>query len=703
MMFVYVLTTIIATTWIIKMIRERKLLIRKTPLDIPLLLFLLANILSTYFSIDPHTSWWGYYSRSNGGLLSTISYITLYYAFVSFYQGKQVYTFLKVALAGGLAVALWAIPEHFGVSPSCALLTNQLDASCWVQDVQSRVFATLGQPNWLAAYLAMLLFPAIYFFLTTQSLRSKIGYYLLMIALYMAFTFTYSRGAAFGVLGGLGVLVLGVKYPLIKARVLDFRLRQSGQEKKTKKQNLNWSMIPWKGLGLTLAGLVLVNVLFGSALTDYKLINKFAPPPRPSVSLQQRLPSGTQLENGGTESGQIRLIVWKGALEIFKHYPLFGSGVETFAYSYYNFRPAEHNLVSEWEFLYNKAHNEYLNYLATTGIMGFISYLAVIGYFLFWTTRQFLKADTTNEKRLLLTALLAAYVSYLIQNIFGFSVVIIALLFYLIPALIFAVTENTQAVSLEKARFYHLVSHIPAWIYRRRIYTKTLQLFFGFIALLILLRLSNYWIADTFYSLGSRSDENGNPARAYNYLIRATDLNSYEPLYHSELGYAAAGSAVVSVEDATSSASLIQTADEEIQTALRISPKNTTIYRTAIRAYYFLSTLDASYYQKTLETFDQAIKLAPTDPKLLYNKAKVLADDQANATDSAVAKDKINEAISSLKKAIELKPNYRDAHYALGLFYYQNDQKKEAIEEMKTVLTLIHDDAEAAEKLKSWE
>src|SRR5581483_2891044 len=37
-------------------------------------------------SLDQHVSIWGYYSRFNGGLLSTISYIALYYALVSNFQ-----------------------------------------------------------------------------------------------------------------------------------------------------------------------------------------------------------------------------------------------------------------------------------------------------------------------------------------------------------------------------------------------------------------------------------------------------------------------------------------------------------------------------------------------------------------------------------------------------------------------------------------
>ncbi|MBP7832915.1 MAG: hypothetical protein KA035_04060, partial [Candidatus Levybacteria bacterium] len=56
---------------------------KRTPLDIPIALFLLSQILSTTFSMDPYVSFWGYYTRFNGGLLSLISYIFLYYAFAA--------------------------------------------------------------------------------------------------------------------------------------------------------------------------------------------------------------------------------------------------------------------------------------------------------------------------------------------------------------------------------------------------------------------------------------------------------------------------------------------------------------------------------------------------------------------------------------------------------------------------------------------
>src|SRR3989344_2261289 len=166
MILTYGFTTIIVGVWILKMINHKSLIINRTPLDIPLLLFLGANILSTIFSIDPHTSIWGYYSRSNGGLLSLISYLLLYFSFVSNMDKKKIKYLFWSAFASGFLISLWAILEHFGVSFSCIILRGEFNDSCWIQDVQARVFASLGQPNWLAAYLAMLIFPALYFLLT---------------------------------------------------------------------------------------------------------------------------------------------------------------------------------------------------------------------------------------------------------------------------------------------------------------------------------------------------------------------------------------------------------------------------------------------------------------------------------------------------------------------------------------------------------
>ena len=673
MLFVYVITIVTSGVWLLKMVGENRIIFKRTPLDLPLGLFLLSQIVSTLFSIDPHTSFWGYYSRLNGSLLSNISYILLYYVFVSNFSKDDVLKFLKAAVIAGGFVSLYAIPEHFGLSPSCIILTQEFTASCWVQDVQARVFGTIGQPNWLAAYLAMLIFPAIYFFLTAKTQRSRIGYWLLVAGYYLAFTFTYSRGATLGLIAGFSVFGL--------SQLLTF---QPGVGK------LNIKNL--KPLALIFGLLLLINLLFGSALTNFKLLREPAVPARPSII---QTSTGTQLENGGTESGSIRKIVWQGALEIFKHYPLFGSGVETFAYAYYQFRPNSHNLVSEWDFLYNKAHNEYLNYLATTGLFGFLSYIAIIATYLVLSIRYFVLSEArTNALSLknklhdtyyLLPATLAAgYISYLIQNFFLFSVVIIAVFFYLYPALAFVYLGKVKDLS-EISFIVKLLSKILGLFNKNNITKKLVQ---GLLVVIILLLLNSVWTiwqADTQYKRGSDSNDAGNPGRAYAFLIEAVRLNPNEPLYLSELGNAAAFSALaLSTDDATTSSELKDDSIFFTDLALSQSPANTTILRTAIRTFFQLTLLDPEMEGRTLEIVDKSIALAPTDPKLLLNKQVILT--QLN---------KQEEAILVLQKAIELKPNYREARLNLADLYIKTNKKDLAKEQIDFVLKLIPNDPDA--------
>lgn len=678
MMFVYTLTTIITTFWILRMVSEKRLIFKRTILDIPILLFLVSQIISTITSIDIHTSIWGYYSRSNGGLLSTLSYIILFYAFISNIEKTSAIKFLKTIIISGVLVSIYSIPEHFGISPSCILLTGEFSAGCWVQDVQARVFGTLGQPNWLAAYLAMLIFPAVSFALTSKTKLSAILYTVFAVLVYLAFTFTYSRGASLGLIAGFAVFSSALIIPglvNLKSSILNL-----------KSDSLNQIKI----LGIIFLTFMLVNIYFGSALTSFKLEDSGIAA-RPSI-IQQQAPSGTQLENGGTESGQIRLIVWQGAIEIFKAYPLFGSGVETFAYAYYMYRPIEHNYVSEWDFLYNKAHNEYLNYLATTGIFGFVSYLAIILTFLVFCIRYYvlsIKQKSSNPYYLLLAAsLLAGYISFLVQNFFLFSVVNVALLFYLFPAIVFIILEKVRPVS-ENSFIYKRLTETFIIFSKSRPIRVIIQSLIILICIVTLIALFNIWEADTNYKRGADYNDLNNPGRAYSFLIEAVKLNQNEPLFLAELGNAAAGSSIALTSDEASDSA--QTAlelknDSEFFTdlALQISPVNTSINRTAIRTYFSLSLIDPSFQQKTIDQVDKAILLAPTDPKLLQNKGVILTQYS-----------KYDEAIQSFRKAIEMKPNYRDARLSLAGLYIETDQLNLAQNQINEVLKLIPGDPDA--------
>ncbi|MBU2577422.1 hypothetical protein KKA69_01165, partial [Patescibacteria group bacterium] len=226
-LLVYGFTVLILASWIARMFLQKNIIFRRTPLDIPLFLFFLSQIFSTLFSIDPHTSIFGYYSRFNGGLLSTASFLFLYWAIVSNSTAKDVLKFIKITFVSALIVSFYGILEHFGHSFSCLFFEGKFDVSCWIQDVKSRVFATIGQPNWLAAYLAILLPISLAFSLNQEpgtmnkgkKYLSPIIHYSLFIILFLCLLFTVSRSGFLGL--GVSLIIFWLFFFLTKLKKLN--------------------------------------------------------------------------------------------------------------------------------------------------------------------------------------------------------------------------------------------------------------------------------------------------------------------------------------------------------------------------------------------------------------------------------------------------------------------------------------------------
>lgn len=635
MIFVYFMTSIIGFLWLLRVVHERQLIIVRTPLDIPLLVYLAANIVTTVTSIDTHTSIFGYYSRFNGGLLSTIAYVLLYFAFTANVRTKEkVLQDIKFFVYATVLVAAYAILERLGI-----------DKDYWVQDVQARVFSTFGQPNWLAAWLAMVIPFNLYFFFVSSTSKSKVTHFILLSVNYLAFTFTYSRGGTLGLFVGLSVFAITYFY--------QHRRQVAGAIQ---------SFLP---VG---AGMFIVLVLFGNALLRESKFNGLLRRP-----VQQQVQSDTQLATPGTESSKIRLIVWQGAWDIFQHHPLFGTGVETFAYSYYQYRKAAHNQTTEWDFLYNKAHNEYLNELSTKGLVGFIPYILFIGTFLYLCLRFVLKHTThrtyttnkTSKKsngsdNLLVMAILASYISYLIQNIFGFSVVGVSLLFYLLPAFYFTYYgAQTRIIAVGYAQ-----TLLARQFIRTTVYCIAAVLFLYAITL-----VARFWIADTFYAKGYSAIANGNAFDAYEQLLQATYFNRSEPLYFSYLGYVA--SQLAELAKGENEAQLYEKFFDDAvsftQQAIATSPRNLTIVRNATKTYTQLALLNQEYSDKALFYAQQSVLLSPTEPRDRLRYAQILH-----------YFDKTAEAEEAFKKAIELKPDYKDARVGYAKFLAGTNQINQA-------------------------
>jgi len=768
MWLTYGLTIIIAASWIAKMILQRRILLCRTPLDIPIALFLTSQIISTIFSWDPHVSIWGYYSRFNGGLLSMISYVFLYYAFVSNFRNEQargdasggvqrsassfaakarlegaplderaagpratsaitvVKRSLFVSLLSGFVVALWGLPSHFGYDPTCLIFRGTLDVSCWTADFQPmvRIFSTLGQPSWLAAYLAILIPIAIAFscvvILKSKGLKdlkqsskkneilrsaqndkliSNFGFwiFLLLSALfYLDLLYTSSKS---------GFIAIWISLAFFFVLYIWFQRKQV--------TNHVSNILKYWYLLVVFVVLVFITFFVGQPFSQlekftFEGIKKNITSTKTTIeSRSEETPNEQKFagELGGTDSGEIRKIVWQGAFDIWRSHPIFGTGVETFAFAYYKFRPVEHNLTSEWNFLYNKAHNEYLNYLATTGIVGLGAYLSMIILFLLLCIKYYvssIKEKKHNTHYILLnTGLLASYISILITNFFGFSVVITNIYLFLIPAFVFVLTGMIESEKKHESKS----NHITPWQWT----FIALVVITSFYMLTTLLR---FWNADKAYGLGSNLDKAGEYQQAYSVLLEAVGKRPSEPVFRDELAInnAVLASALLSQEQTQVSTETASLADQLAQDAIKLNdmitlehPSNIIFWKSRVRIFYALSQADPSYLGGALEAVKKAQTLAPTDANISYNLGVLYGQNN-----------EIEKGISALENTIKLKTDYRDAHYALALFYHDQaiddngnvvdrERLNKAITKLQFILeNLGEDDTVAQETLEQW-
>ena len=555
---IYLFTTILLTIHLFNFLRGHSPLFVKSRLNLPILLFLISQILSTILSIDRHMSIFGYYSRFNGGLLSIISFLILFQILSIYMDNMFTQKIINISILSSVLVCLYAIAQHFGI-----------DRHLWVQDVQARVFSTLGQPNWLAAYLCIIISFVLYKIDTNPSFT----HYLLLITSYLSLIFTKSKS---------GLLASSIPLALYFFK----HLKQS-------KKNFAFLLIIFLPL-----------IIFSNPLKD-----KFIPP-----TTNPPLSPADQVLNI-TASTDIRKIVWQGSFDLWKKFPFFGTGLETFAISYYCVRPATHNLTSEWDFIYNKAHNEYLNYAATTGTFGLLAYL-----FLILVSVKMLKKQPY---------LLAAYLTILITNSVGFSVVITSLFFFTLPALIDYQAANSG--HLKKPKPYLSLILIPLSLY---------ALFYYF----------SYFLADKNYFL-SRQFQDQYPKAALDKINLSLKLRPDEPDY------------LLQAADILANLGQTDLAINYLAKAEQISPTHPNFLKKSAQILF-----NIGQYQTAIALINKVTLLCPTDAKSFY----ILGYFYQSTHD-------FDHAIIAYQQAIDLKSNYDHAHFYLGQIYFDQDKFDQAL------------------------
>ena len=340
------------------------------PLVLGVALFLASAVVSTLASISPWTSLLGAH-ESNFGLTTLLGYAVLFLATRALCEGlDDARRLLLAPVVAAAGAAVYALVQVAGIDPI-------LYARVAGHGGLVRPFATLGHPNFLAAYLAMALPLVVYALARTLGYRRRVAAGALAIVAVAAGTtvaVAVSRGAWLALAAAALVLVTGAL--------------AAGHWRAT--------LAAGAAAGGTVAALALLAVAApGGGLV--------------LAGLLQRV---RQL--GDSVSRQH---IWAAAWGIFREHPVAGSGLDTFQLAFASQRTAAYWAL-EWNASPTRAHNEALNLLATQGMLGGLAGLVlVVGLVLAaW------RAWRGGEDRLLIVVLAAGAMAFAVQDLFSFTV-----------------------------------------------------------------------------------------------------------------------------------------------------------------------------------------------------------------------------------------------------------------------------------------
>jgi len=411
-------------------------LVTTTPLVLPVALFALAYVLSTVFSVVPAISLWGSYSRLQG-LYSMFSYIVIFFTILAVLREKEQFDRLvNVIVLASVPVALYAILQHYG-----------LDPTGWSMNMQDRPGANMGNPIFLAAYLIMVMpvtlwrvieyFPAKRNGARHQDFRMVLFACCLFAALCQvaAVFFSKSRGPWLGMFGGLSVFIL--------VGLLLLRRMENGGRPFALKDGINALLFSIYGtLTFFVPAYVVVIIrrkgfrwlwlaFIFQIIFVLGFIGLLNMPKSPLFALRETPYIGRLGHLSEAEAGtaKVRAIIWRGVAELVGSNSLrmvIGYGPESLKYVWDPYCPRELAHHEAKNASPDRSHNETLDLLVTTGLIGFLIFMFLLSSIIYYALKWLGLIGDRKRAILLFSlcgagALAGAFLPRLIQGSYTFS------------------------------------------------------------------------------------------------------------------------------------------------------------------------------------------------------------------------------------------------------------------------------------------
>jgi len=359
--------------WLLKLIILEELNWQETPLNLPLLLFILVMSISLIRNENLFIGLKDF--------INFLAYLILFFLIInSISNQKQINSFLQLYFLIAFLIAFYTLLQYYGFDPFFSgihLLTS-----------------TLGQKNWIANYLALSFFITSPFFILSKEKRFKVIYYILLSILYTNIMICQSRGIWISIFVSV---ILGFYF------IYKFKLFKSFRE------NRKWLIL-----------LILTFFVITIVYSTENPLNK---------STETVIHRAATTFDKNDISINTRLLIWKNTLNMIQDYPWLGSGIGTFKLNYQIYQ-ASYLQKNPEDLKYwikaGEAHNEYLQLWAELGIIGLGMFILII-YFYYKSILKFLKKEKNDQEQLTMLGMLIGTTCFLIHCLFSFPLHVPAL------------------------------------------------------------------------------------------------------------------------------------------------------------------------------------------------------------------------------------------------------------------------------------
>lgn len=616
-MYFYFWLLIGLVAWVSRGIVTGELHIRRTPIDIPILIFWAVVGISCFFSVDKWHSLWGLFGDPSRGFLSVTALVLSYFFISSHVTIERFKFFLGGILFSGTLVALWTFLVLLGVKflPETLLRFSPLS-----------LFGTMKA---LALFFGMLLPLFILGFVVfSQKFKERIllSRFVMVGLAAGLFMNLYVLVAAYSFTPWLPVLV-GVSFFLI------FVLAQVIQP------GDRWNWMP-----MTLFVVILAFLMIGKEVGSSLISSK--------VTILPEVTLGTMPS-------------WSVARDSLKERFILGSGPSTYGYDFSLYKPKELNQGIQNNFRFFQGGSFFLEILPTVGAVGGFFFLVLVLSFLGFGLFS-LSHDKEKNKifSLALWSSSLVFVVALFQMPIDGSILVYGTLIaaLAVPILLEegGIAVNTLKFSLRASPRFALAL---AFIFM--VVSAGVAFMFAFLGKALIADM-NAGKANRIMATSEVNDE------VLSLMGRSISLVPYEGRYYALFGqmYMSVVNKEASKPEGERNIELIKTLVEKnavplVDMAVRRMPNDVFMFEVSGQVYEnvsLLAGLDPSVLEKTENVYKRALELEPKNPAF-FVKLGLIQRVLANRDDKKDERTNLlNSAKSYFDSSIEEKPDYMDGY-----------------------------------------